>query len=280
MRQNRDLAAADLVSPFPLIRARPWQTGLFRACGIGFLALTLWAATGRYLPGEQNLLLTIVENRLPILNGPALLISALGSINIILPLWIVLLVFVVLRRQGSDVLRLFYVPLGYPLYLIVKSGVERPGPLPTQYPWLYDLPLGYYVEGLLRLQLQELPPQGISVPLVPQPVTAQTVTRVMESGYVSGHALVAAIFYFSFALLLWRNATPRSARWFAAILLAMLGALVGIARIYMGIHFPSDVLGAWLLAVLFLALIDKLTPLIMRQLSLARQHFLGRPAEL
>jgi membrane-associated phospholipid phosphatase len=279
MSKNNDPATSEPILLIPPVSALSWQTVLFWMCGIGFLALTFWAASGRYLPGEQDLVLTVVGNRIPVLNQPAQLISLLGSINIILPLWTVIVVFAARRRRSGDVLRLFVVPLGYPLYVIIKSGIGRPGPMPPQYPWLYDLPLGYYVEGLLRRQLQELPSQGIAVPVAPQPVTAQSVTQVMESGYVSGHALVAAIFYGSLALLLWRNVTPWSVRWLAAILLAILAALVGLVRIYMGIHFPSDVLGAWLLAILFLILSDKLTHVIMPRLTLARQRFKGHPAD-
>lgn len=200
----------------------------------------------------------IVSHRLPVLNTPALLISSAGSINIILPLWAILLAASAWRQRRSA-LQLLPVPLAYPLYTLIKSWVGRPGPTPALYPWLYDLPLGYFVEGLLRHRIQELPSQGVTLPVVQQPVTAQAVIQVMESGYVSGHALTAAVFYGTLAWLLWKNDLPGRVIRFTVILLAALAVLVGVVRVYMGIHFPSDVLGAWLLAGVFLLSIDRLT---------------------
>ncbi len=223
-----------------------------------FVALTLWAASGRYLPGEQDLLKFIVSHRLAAVNTPALVVSTVGSINIILPLWAILLAASA-WRQRRWALRLLPVPLAYPLYTLVKSWVGRPGPAPSLYPWLYDLPLGYFMEGLFRRQIQELPAQGVTLPVVQQPVTAQAVVQVMESGYVSGHALTAAVFYGTLAWLLWKSNFPRRVVRVAVLLPAALAVLVGIVRVYMGIHFPSDVLGAWLLAAIFLLSIDRLT---------------------
>lgn len=278
MIPNQIVDASDSVPSQSSTTSRALHASLFMVCGILFLALTLWAASGRYLPGEQYLLHVIVEHRIPLLNQPALLVSTLGSINIILPLWAATLIILAMRRMSNDVLWIFFVPLGYPLYVLIKSGVGRPGPLPSQYPWLYDLPLGYYVEGLLRRQLQALPPQGLSLPVTSQPVTAQGVTQVMESGYVSGHALVAVLFYGSLALILWRQAERGSLRWLVARLLAILAVLVGIVRIYMGIHFPSDVLGAWLLAILCFILIDDWVRIITPRVLLVRQHLNKRQA--
>ncbi len=234
-----------------------WPLVLCLLCAGGFLALTFWAASGRYLPGEQDLLRGIVLHRVSIFNSVALLISALGSVNLTLPFWIALVTVFSLERQATIVLRLFPVPLAYPLYTLIKSWVGRPGPKPAEYPWLYDLPLGYYLEGLLRRRLEELPSQGIVVPVAQQPVTAQAVTQVMESGYISGHALVAVIFYGILAWCLWTRVSGGRMRWVVVVPVALLAILVGVVRVYMAIHFPSDVLGAWLLGIVCLILVDR-----------------------
>ncbi len=249
---------------WPVLRRRVFA---FFITGVAFAALTLWARSGSYLPGEQELLRWIITHRLTALNPLLLLISTLGSINLILPLWALSIAIFALWKKGAAVLRLLPVPLGYPLYTIVKSCVGRPGPTAPTYPWLYDLPLGYFVEGLLRRQLKEMPAQGVAVPVAPQPVTAEAVTRVMESGYVSGHALVAGIFYGTLALCLWALLMRNPRRWLVIVPLAALALLVGVARIYMGIHFPSDVLGAWLLGVLFLVFIETVVEVILPPLT-------------
>lgn len=222
-------------------------------CSGGFAALTLAAAAGYYLAGEPALLKWIVGNRIPALNPVAQTLSLVGSMNFILPFWLVLVVVLLFKREPRPLLQLLPVPVAYPIYVLVKNVVARPGPTQPTFPWLYDFPLGYHLEGLFRRQLQQLPPQGVAVPLVQQPVTAKAVTQVIESGYISGHAFVALVFYGTLAWYLWRHAHPR-----AAIAALGLGLLVGLVRIYMGVHFPSDVLGAWLLAPVFLIAADAL----------------------
>ncbi len=214
--------------------------------------LSWWAALGYYLPGEQDLLRSIVAHRVPSLDRLVLLISAVGSMNVILPLCFGCLILSVLLRRGATAVHLLTVPLGYPLYALIKTLIVRPGPTPPLYPRLYDLPLAYFVEGLLRRKLQELPSQGIAVPTISQPVTAQAVTQVMESGYVSGHALLAVLFYGAIAWLIWSSIGSTRARRLGTSLFAALALIVGLARIYMGVHFPSDVLGAWFLGTAIL----------------------------
>ena len=238
----------------------------FCAGMLGFIALTLWAAGGRYLPGEERLLTALIGGRQPMLNLPMQLISGLGSMNVLLPLWAVVMIVLALKRQALALLMFLPVPLGYPLYAVLKSFIGRPAPAVTPFPRLYDLSFGYYFEGLLRQRLQELPPQGVAVPVLAQPVTAQAVTMVMESGYPSGHALLAALFYLTLAWLLWNRLPAGAWRTASVSLLVSLAFLVGIARVYMAVHFPSDILGAWLLAIPLLVgtqiLAQRLAPIL------------------
>jgi undecaprenyl-diphosphatase len=64
--------------------------------------------------------------------------------------------------------------------------------------------------------------------------------------FPSGHALKSAVFYILLASLASRNRVVRA----AAVLLALL---VGISRIYLGVHYPTDVLGGYAVAVVCLA---------------------------
>jgi undecaprenyl-diphosphatase len=71
--------------------------------------------------------------------------------------------------------------------------------------------------------------------------------------FPSGHALFSACLYGAIA---WRLAagtadpTRRAAIW--TIALGLIAA-VGFSRIYLGVHYPSDVLGGWLVAAFWLA---------------------------
>jgi undecaprenyl-diphosphatase len=63
--------------------------------------------------------------------------------------------------------------------------------------------------------------------------------------YPSGHAFNSAMIYLMVALLLGRHLNPRTRRGLliAAIVLTLV---IGLTRIYLGVHWPTDVIGGWL----------------------------------
>lgn len=69
--------------------------------------------------------------------------------------------------------------------------------------------------------------------------------------FPSGHALYAACFCATIAYLLSVRTSYGAAVWAAAIALA---GLIGLSRIYLGVHYPSDVLAGYLAAVAWLGL--------------------------
>jgi membrane-associated phospholipid phosphatase len=84
----------------------------------------------------------------------------------------------------------------------------------------------------------------------PRPPYEQVVV-VHSSGFPSEHALGAFVVYLSLA---WVVARPRpgSLMGVAALVIAAGTALlVGVSRIYLGIHYPSDILGSFVLAAVW-----------------------------
>ncbi|MBA3389089.1 MAG: phosphatase PAP2 family protein [Rubrobacteraceae bacterium] len=81
--------------------------------------------------------------------------------------------------------------------------------------------------------------------------------EVFDSGYVasfysfpSGHATVAVGFYGMLTLLVaYRLRGP--ARWAVAVSGVLLVLLVGFSRLYLGVHYPTDVLAGFLAAPLW-----------------------------
>ncbi|MER6618063.1 phosphatase PAP2 family protein [Streptomyces xantholiticus] len=74
------------------------------------------------------------------------------------------------------------------------------------------------------------------------------------AAFPSGHAMTAVV---TCGLLLWlcrrRGATGRTWAWcVAAAVVSVAG--VGFTRLYLGVHWPSDVVGGWLLGVCVVAL--------------------------
>jgi len=68
--------------------------------------------------------------------------------------------------------------------------------------------------------------------------------------YPSGHTMVATSFYFTIAYLLTRNMKEKDKRVFYLVAtIAIL--LMGISRIYLGVHWPTDILGGLLMGYIF-----------------------------
>jgi undecaprenyl-diphosphatase len=77
----------------------------------------------------------------------------------------------------------------------------------------------------------------------------------LTASFPSGHAGIAVAFYGGLALIILRVVTRRRlAIALAAICFAVV-VLVAITRIYRGMHFPTDVLGSWLLGGIWITLV-------------------------
>ena len=80
----------------------------------------------------------------------------------------------------------------------------------------------------------------------PRPEFTQA-ARVFTASFPSGHALVSAVVYLSLGALLAEQAeTPALRRFYFLVAIAMT-FVVGLSRIYLGVHYPTDVLAGWLI---------------------------------
>jgi undecaprenyl-diphosphatase len=80
---------------------------------------------------------------------------------------------------------------------------------------------------------------------------------IQETGFSfpSGHSMEAFAFYASLAFLLWRHIPTRRGRTLVVVCSIGMILLIGISRIYLGVHYPSDVVGAYFASGFFFALI-------------------------
>lgn len=79
---------------------------------------------------------------------------------------------------------------------------------------------------------------------------------IQETGYSfpSGHSMEAFALYASLAFLLWRHLSTRTGRSIIIILCVVMIILIGISRIYLGVHYPSDVFGGYLASGVYFTL--------------------------
>jgi len=123
--------------------------------------------------------------------------------------------------------------------------------------WLWQRRLHYWV---LRIMLSVFGGMLLNVILKhifrrPRPHFANPIVTLTSYGFPSGHTMMATVFYGSLCALV--VSRTHGLRWRAVAILAaaFMIALVGFSRIYLGVHYLSDVLGAIAEGLAWLALV-------------------------
>lgn len=77
---------------------------------------------------------------------------------------------------------------------------------------------------------------------------------VEESGYSfpSGHSMVSMAFYGYSIYLIYKYVKNKYLKWISIILLSILICSIGISRIYLGVHYTSDVLAGFMISISYL----------------------------
>lgn len=74
-----------------------------------------------------------------------------------------------------------------------------------------------------------------------------TMSEQFTASFPSGHAMLSAVTFLTLGALLARFAPTRRLQIFSICGALFLTLLVGMSRLYMGVHYPSDVLAGWCL---------------------------------
>jgi len=191
------------------LRKHGWQMLLWFFC----LLLPLWGFAGlvgevhekEVFPFDAPLLNVLHAEATPTLDHFFVLMTRLGYFWGVMPLDVIILIALVLRRRFRDGLFFGIAVIGSAVLNIVAKN--------------------YFARMRPDLWLSIKPETTYSFP--------------------SGHAMGSTTLGMAVILLCW----PTRWRWPAMIASVVFVFLVGVSRIYLGVHYPSDILAGWTAAI-------------------------------
>ena len=202
--------------PIATVEAVPTRRHLLAAAlsTILFLLLARWVSAGNSILFDLRIRDTVHAWASPLATSVLFAITMLGSEWVMLPLGAVLVWRLEIAGRRRQAM----------LMVVAVLGAEL-------------------ASNLLKLAFHR-----------PRPVVFFGLPPAENHSFPSGHAFVGAVFYALLADVLATFArTPRQ-RMGIAIVAVLTVLLIGLSRVYLGYHYPSDVLGGWACAATWLAL--------------------------
>ncbi|MGO4706435.1 phosphatase PAP2 family protein [Microvirga sp. 2MCAF38] len=107
----------------------------------------------------------------------------------------------------------------------------------------------------------------------PRPDLVPHAMEVYTASFPSGHAMLSAIAYLTLGAIFARTLPRKRLKAFIMSLAVFLTLIIGVSRVYLGVHWPSDVLAGWSVGAAWASLCWFVT------LQLQRRGQVERPGE-
>lgn len=185
---------------------------LLGACFLGFVALSDEVSEGETQDFDERVLRMLRDpNDASVARGPWWLavsaeeVTALGGVTVLCLVTLTVCGFLLLARRYRTLL----------LVLLATGG-------------------GVMLNSLLKQLFSR-----------PRPSVVPHLTEVMTQSFPSGHAMLSATVYLTLGGLLAQLAERRRLKAYILGMSLLLPFIVGLTRVYLGVHYPTDVLAGW-----------------------------------